>query len=80
MNRKNIDQSSLEIIIGLVLMFSSWLTILLIVIDFINISRLLGPQLVIAISIICYVSSVIGLGLSTHGLFTRLAKSKSKQY
>jgi len=71
-----LDHSSLELLVGLALMLSSWLTILLIAIDVLQIT---DPRLLIAVSIACYVSSVIGLGLSTHGLYTRLIKTKKQK-
>jgi len=66
---KQLDRSNLEIAVGLTMMISSWLTILLIAIEAFTLP---GPYWIIAISILCYVLSVIGLGLSTHGLYTRL--------
>jgi len=73
---KRVDQSSIELIIGLILMFLSWLTILFIVIDAFKIP---DPNLTVAVSIACYISSIIGFGLSTHGLYTRLAKSRKEK-
>jgi len=66
---KQLDYSNLEIAVGFTLMIASWLAILLIAVEAFTLP---GPHWTIAVSILCYVLSVIGLGLSTHGLYTRL--------
>jgi len=76
---KQLDYSNLEIAVGITLMISSWLAILLIAVEAFTLP---GPYWTVAVSILCYVLSVIGLGLSTHGLYTRLyieAEKKRKR-
>jgi len=73
---KQLDHSNLEIAVGLILMISSWLTILLIAVEAFTLP---GSHWTIAVSILCYALSVIGLGLSTHGLYTRLYMEAEKR-
>jgi len=56
-----------EVIIGFLMMFLSWFTVLLIAIDYIVIN---DPGLKIIVLIILYMTSLMGLILATYGLFT----------
>jgi len=56
-----------EVVIGFLLMITSWFTVLLIAIDYIVIA---DPRLKILVLIILYMASLMGLVLATYGLFT----------
>ncbi|MEM1694503.1 MAG: hypothetical protein QXW05_02910 [Ignisphaera sp.] len=69
-------QEVIEITVGLILLFFSWSLILIIAIDILALD---SPETKIIASILCYALSVIGLALSSHGLFTRISIKKMKK-
>ncbi|MEM4718257.1 MAG: hypothetical protein QXE81_05815 [Desulfurococcaceae archaeon] len=65
---KETTNYTIEITIGLFLMFLAWIIIFLIVLQVI----MPPADWVIALSIICYALSLMGLALSIHGLFSAI--------
>lgn len=72
----NRSPESVEIAVGLALLFSSWLIVFLIAIGIIEIG---SPEIRILASIVCYAVSVMGLALSSHGIFVRTSFKKMRK-
>lgn len=69
-------KEELEIAVGTTLLFTSWLIIFLVVIEVIEPP---SPELMILVSFLCYIASVVGLALASHGLVVRIIEKKRKQ-
>lgn len=75
MSRK-VDYAELELVVGLILLFASWFAIFLIVLGFISFP---SPYTTIAVSILCYIVSIVGLALSSHGLMVIFAVRRTRR-
>ncbi|MEM0217991.1 MAG: hypothetical protein QW721_01625 [Desulfurococcaceae archaeon] len=71
-----LSKETLEILVGSTLLFSSWLIIFLVVIGIINPPT---PELTILTSLLCYMFSVIGLALASHGVVVRVVAKKKRK-
>ncbi|MEL9999945.1 MAG: hypothetical protein QXH02_00720 [Desulfurococcaceae archaeon] len=71
-----VAKENLELLVGIALLFSGWLIIFLVVIRVFHIEN---PDLLIAISLLCYALSLAGLALTSHGLVTMFIIRRKKR-
>lgn len=69
------ENETIEIIFGFLMMFIAWITIFLVVLY----PHRFMQEYLIVISLICYALTIIGFVIGMHGLFSKIAVERDKR-